>query len=328
MDNSAMQDGRRIAFVGPLALHVLEKLDHLPPGLDVSSVPSMDDLVEAALWADAIVTHDPPPDVADRLAHGLKNAENRLRWLQLVSAGYGNLYDAGMPASLIVTAQNGGSANAVAEHALALLLALSHRIPAAAANQQRKVWQSDDRPEILQLADQTVLIVGFGHIGKRFLDIVHPFGPRIIVASRSPVEDDRISRVYPIVDLHAALADADNIVLAIAGGRATHHLIDSAALAVMRPTATLINVARGSLIDQIALEAALSSGRLAGAGLDVTSPEPLPPQSTLWAAPNLLITPHLAGAGQQTWDNISRLVAANMGKWSNEKPLQGIISIR
>ena len=140
-------------------------------------------------------------------------------------------------------------------------------------------------------------IVGYGQIGREIALRARPFGIRTIAVSRTRKSDDLLDESYTLSELDQALARADIVMLTIALTPETRHLFDRRRLAACKPGVVLINVARGGLVDQQALAAALASGQVGGAGLDVVDPEPLPASDPLWAAPNLIISPHFAGGG-------------------------------
>jgi len=219
-----------------------------------------------------------------------------LRWVETPATGFDQLNGTGVleRADVTVTTVGGLFAPWVAEHAFALLFGLARQIDRFAAAQQRREWVGRG-VELRELSDTTLAIVGLGNIGLAVARAAKAFGMRVLATRRRCDEvPAEVDRMYPPEELPAMLGQADAVVVAVAGTPETVNLIGAAELAAMRPNALLINVARGAVVDEAALAAALAAGRIAGAGLDVFVHEPLPPESPLWTLPNVLITPHIA----------------------------------
>jgi phosphoglycerate dehydrogenase-like enzyme len=229
-----------------------------------------------------------------------------------------------------VTLCNAGAAYAaaVATHAIALLLALQRYIPTALANKTRHAW---DRAFTLQLtmpAASTVIVIGLGPIGREIARLLRAFGARVIGVTRRGLPDSAADEVVPASALRDVLPRADAIVIAAPYDETTRHLIGAGELAVCKKSAALVNVARGGIVEPRALEAALRSATIAGAGLDVTDPEPLPPNEPLWDAPNLIITPHCAGAsGAASGERLTDLVCANLARFMRGEKLQHVVKL-
>lgn len=169
------------------------------------------------------------------------------------------------------------------------------------------------RQPILQ--GKTACLVGVGAIAEHLAPILAAFGMEVIgVSGRGAVPG--FARIYPRAELHAALGAADVTVLLTPLTPQTRHIIDAAALAAMKPGAVLVNIARGGCVDEAALLAALQSGQLAGAGCDVFAEEPLGPQSPLWEAPNLIITPHIGGYADCYAEQALPIVAAQVRRYA------------
>ena len=215
-----------------------------------------------------------------------------LRWVQSNVAGVGdNRLDQVLGPGVTLTSAAGVYADLVAEHALMLILALYRRLPGLLEQQRLDLWQGS---EAGTLDGQTLGIVGAGGIGRATARLAHAFGMRTIGIKRTPGEVPGLDRTLHYEALPQLLAESDVLLLAAPATPQTRGLIDAAALGQMKPTAFLVNVARGSLVVTDDLVRALQEGRIAGAGLDVTDPEPLPAGHPLWHAPGVIITPHQA----------------------------------
>ena len=275
--------------------------DYLPgrvaefPDVRMPIVGSIDDLPALLPDADAMVmlghfyTAQSAPVIK---AHGRK-----LRWIQLTTAGYDSVITHGAPPCAVVTNAGHSHGPMVAEHALMLLLALIRRLPAYGKRQAAHEFDRVIPLPLTTLEEATVAVIGLGGIGRETARRAKAFGAHVLGVSNAGRPEPLVDEVFPAAGLHAALARADAVVIAAALTEATNGLIDTAAIAAMKPGAVLVNIARGAIVQTAPLMAALHSGKLSGAGLDVTDPEPLPPGHPLWDCPNLIITPHISGIG-------------------------------
>ncbi|MGN2640860.1 D-isomer specific 2-hydroxyacid dehydrogenase family protein [Nocardia takedensis] len=221
-----------------------------------------------------------------------------VEWVQLPAAGVEDWFAAGIiqrHPHVRFTSAAGAYAASVAEHALALLLAGVRYLP---EHLRADRWrQQEFFPHVGSLRGKTVTIVGAGGIGRALVPMLIPLGVHVIAVNRSgrPVAGPGIPESVETVaadQLSKVWARTDHVVIAAPATAQTRHLVGADALARLKPASWVVNVARGSLIDTEALVAALSSGTIAGAGLDVTDPEPLPQGHPLWSLPNAIITPH------------------------------------
>ncbi len=216
----------------------------------------------------------------------------RLQWIETPAVGFDQLNGTGvLDGGVAVTTVGGLFAPAVADHVFALLFAMWRRLDEFHAAQQRREWQLR---EVRELQDATMAIVGLGNIGRAVARAAQAFGMRVIGTRRGSGAVEGVERVFAREELPALLAEADVVVLAVAGTPETVNLIGANELACMKRDACLINVARGIVVDEAALAAALAAGRLGGAALDVFVREPLPDESPLWTLPNVIVTPHVA----------------------------------
>jgi phosphoglycerate dehydrogenase-like enzyme len=243
----------------------------------------------------------------------------KLRFVQSISAGtdqYGK--DALRARGIRLASAAGVNANAVAEHAIALLLALARLLPEAVRNQERRFWRGMigalDRRE-QELAGKTLLLVGLGRIGGRIAALAAALGMRVVAVRRDPAAGAAgAHEVHGLDALDRLLPTADVLLLACPLTPETENLVDARRLALLEPGALFVNVARGRCVVEEALVEALASGRLAAAAIDVAREEPLPPDSPLWTAPNLLVTPHTAGETRAYEDRVLDLLLENLAR--------------
>lgn len=252
----------------------------------------------------------------------------KLAFVQSISAGT-DQYDraAFRAAGIRLASAQGVNAHAVSQHAMALILALARQLHLARDNQARRHWRGMIG-EIVRREDElggkTLLIVGLGAIGSRLAGLARAFGMRVIATKRDPSTGaGAADAVFPLAQLMGHLPEADVVALCCPLNADTQGLIGAAALAAMKPSAYLINVARGKVVDEPALIAALADGDIAGAGIDCTVEEPLPAASPLWGLDNAIVTPHTAGETRRYEDNVIDLLLDNLDRqWRGETTLR------
>ncbi len=255
----------------------------------------------------------------------------RLRFIQSASAGVDQYArDKLVAHGIRLASAQGVNARAVSEHAIALILALSRRLPEARDNQAKHFWRGmigDLARREDELGGKTLLIVGLGRIGGRLAMLAKAFDLRVVGVKRNPdAGGDGVDSVHGLDELNELLPHADFVALTCPLTQETENIIDADALARMKPSAFLINVARGRCVDEAALVAALQEGRIAGAGIDVTAEEPLPESSALWDIPNALITPHTAGETRRYEDNVIDILIENLNRlWRDDGVLRNQI---
>lgn len=254
-------------------------------------------------------------------------AAPKLRWIQSFSAGMDKFLFPEIIERDDVQVSNvaGLYASQGGEHAWALLLALTRRVPLAVHNKDAHKWASTD---VVEVAGMTMGVIGMGGFGMEIAK--RALGYDMTVIAVDAVRTDCPSYVHELrpattENLNDMLQRSDIVMMACPLTKETYHLISTEELALMKPTAYLINVTRGGIIDEPALLEALKSGQIAGAGLDVVEKEPLDPASSLWDAPNLIITPHRAGASQHRPRKIFEFFMANLERYlQGEKPVNVI----
>ena len=257
-------------------------------------------------------------------------AAGRLAFIQSISAGTDQYSREALGAAGIrVASAQGANERAVAEHAIALILAMARQIPEARDNQTARKWRGmigDLGKREDELGGKTLVIVGLGRIGSRLAKLAKAFEMRVIATRRDPSKGaGAADEVVGEEDLLGILPQADFVALTCPLTPRTENLIDAKALAAMKPSAYLINVARGKVVNEPALVDAIDRKRVAGAALDCVWEEPLPAASPLWAMPNVLITPHTAGETRRYEDNVIDILLENLGRLERGEALRNQI---
>ncbi len=311
----------RIVLCYPVEGRHREQIAAVAP--DAELVDAGQERVAAELpEADVFCGHAKVPIDWDRVVrHG------RLRWIQSSAAGLDHCLVPSVVASeIVVTSASGVLADQVAEHALALATGLTRSLPVFFRAQQKREFI---RRPTRDLHDSTVGIVGFGGVGRRLAEVLRPFRVRMLATDVFPVDKPSyVDKLWPADRLHDLLAEVDLAFLSAPLTSDTRGMIDATALAAMRPGSLLINMARGPLVVEADLVAALESGHLAGAALDVTEQEPLSPTSRLWDLPNLIITPHVAGQSRFRIDRMTDFFCDNLRRYLAGKPLRNLVDKR
>jgi len=303
-------------------IKALEKVQ----GIDLVALDDVSDVAPVAKDADALIISDPRGVDGANIAAALREPGCKVRWVQLISAGFEGLMAHGVPEGVVVTNQGGAVSPAVAEHGMTLILSMARRMDAIYANSERGEWSKDFTPPQMSVEGRTLAIVGYGNIGRQLARKAKAFDMVVVGLSRSAAEDTYADEMHPMTALHDVLARADVVALCIASTGATRHTMDHAAFAAMKKGAMFINITRGETVDQVALREALVSGHLRSAAIDVTDPEPLPAGDPLWSAPNIVISPHVAGAGGTgTAGRIASVIVENVERFKAGRPLIHLI---
>ena len=294
-------------------------------GVEIAAIDDASQLSTALDGASGIISAGASkytPEVARIVAE----RGEELRWFQTVAAGNDGFVNYGVPDHLQVTGTGGHSAPVVAEHAMALLLAIAHCVPEQLSNMAEGKWDKSFRPRYRSMYGRTALVVGLGNIGREIADRAKAFGMNVIGANRDGRGHPSCDRCVKIADLAQVAGEVDAVLVALALNPDTRHVIDGEVLRAMKPSAFLVNIARGGLVDQDALAAALADGTIAGAGLDVTDPEPLPDGHPFWNTPNLIISPHLGGGGsEESPRRLAANVRANLERFRDGQPLENLL---
>ena len=247
----------------------------------------------------------------------------KLRWLQLFSAGTnGYTEGADFPENVQLTNATGTYGLTISEHLLTMALVLARRFNVYAEQQNQQIWQNAGR--IQSIYGSTVLVHGLGDIGGHFAAQMKALGAHVIAVKHHIYGDEKnADEVYTDADLDKVLPRADIIASSVPGTKATYKIFNSERFALMKPTAIFLNVGRGTNVDLEALCDALDSGKLWGAGLDVTDPEPLPAGHRAWTTENLIITPHSSGGYTlpESRRRFLAILAENLEKFASQQPL-------
>lgn len=279
--------------------------------------------IAALHGADAAIVSDNA--YTARLAEALI-ASPSLKWLQIMTAGYDNATRLGVPTQATITSVGDAFSPSVALHAVALMLAMQRGIPQMTLDKGRRHWSRTLAGTLTMALGRTCTILGYGSIGHEIARMVAPLGMKVIGLNRTGAPHALAAEVHRIEALHDILPRTDVLMVAAPHNPATDKIIGAKELALMKPTALLVNISRGKLVDTPALNAALRAGTIAGAALDVTEPEPLPETDPLWDAPNLIVSPHVAGAaGTFGAERQLEFVGANLKRYLAGEAVQHIV---
>lgn len=313
MTDNAFPPADRLRIVFAHAAYQLGAcFDRRRTGIGFREVRDVEALAAAASEADVIV-------VSGLWRNMLLEKAPGLRFVQSVSAGVDQYDKAAFAARGIrLASAQGVNERAVAEHAIALMLALTRKLHTGRDLQHKRVWRpmiADPAAREDELGGKTMLVVGLGRIGSRVARLAKAFDMRVIGVKRDPSRGaEAVDAAHRFDALPELAAQADVVVLTCPLTPETTGLIDAGILARMKPGAMLVNVARGKVVDEPALVAALAEGRIAAAGIDVTVEEPLGADSPLWGMEQVLVTPHTAGETSRYEDNVVDMLLENIGR--------------
>ena len=245
----------------------------------------------------------------------LKDAKS-LKWLQTASSGIAQYVDRSLYANEDVLLSNavGTYGRAIADHVLGMVIGFNHQLFKYRDQMKQQLWQRYFPTK--DLWDSTMLVIGFGDLGQSVARMAKAHSMRTIVVKRTATaKPDYVDHLYTTDELDAVIGEADYLVICAASTDETAHLIDQKRLGLMKKGSYLINVSRGNIVDQDALIAALENGHLGGAGLDVTTPEPLPADNPLCQMDNVMISPHSSGLSVDCSDQIYELFKENLRRY-------------
>lgn len=315
---------RQVLLVGGRRMPALgERIQAVAPGLSVR-IAADPAAGEAHLAESEIVV------VAARLTPAYATARH-VRWMHLYPTGVDHVtIPALVEAPFVITHKAWASVVPMAEHGMALMLQIARRLAEFRDLQNAREWRRfDDHPAttLIELRGRTLTILGYGRVGRALARRARAFDMRIIGVKRSiEAEVGDLDLLLPTTRLREALAETDFLIVTTPLNDGTVHLIGESELRAMQPTAWLINIGRGPVVDTRAVLRALQEGRLGGAALDVFEAEPLPSSDALWSHPNVIITPHVAGSGPENEREATEEILANLRRFLDGQPLEGILN--
>jgi D-2-hydroxyacid dehydrogenase (NADP+) len=308
-----------------------KQIDLLPFTPELKLTPDQIDNIEAAYYSRDIWegTEKSALSPAAQAFWSILDRTHHMKWLAVYSAGTDQKrYQDAMTRGMRLTTGAGAQADAVGLACVAGVLALARGIPYWLSAQQRREWSplrgKNVPPDI---PGQTAVIIGAGYIGTVIARVLHAAGMKTIGVRRSVKRAQHFDEVLPPSALDGLLPTCDWLVIACPLTPETRNLIDSRRLALMKPGAGIANIARGEIIDEVALAEALKAKRLRHAYLDVFNTEPLPPESPLWDLPNALISPHNAGASTGTYARGVEIFLRNLENYLRGRPMENEASI-
>jgi D-2-hydroxyacid dehydrogenase (NADP+) len=291
------------------------------PEVRVVHLPDYDRLPEELPDTDIFIGASLRPE---QFSHARK-----LKWIHSTAVGVSQLmYPELRNSGIILTNPSGIFSAPMAEHTMGLMISLARNFPDSVRYQDRGQWgqQPISEQPLTELNGQLLLIVGYGSIGRELARRARAFDMRVWGVTRSGEGDTTlVEKILPVAKLEDALTHADYIVLAAPETHETQQLIGAAQIAKIKRGARLVNVGRGSLLDETALMRALEASALSGAALDVASTEPLPVDSPLWKTRNLFITPHTSGVSDRLWQKETRLLMDLLERWFDGRELFNVV---
>jgi phosphoglycerate dehydrogenase-like enzyme len=251
-----------------------------------------------------------------------------LKWVQLISAGVPQeLCSVALRRNLIVTNLSGLYGPTIAEHCLAMLTFLARNLHTVVRNQLQAKWDRSVMHRLTDLHGATLGVIGLGDIGQAIARLAKAYGMRVIGCRRTDRPVPGVDRVFPLAELHAMLAEADHLAVAAPLTAQTQGMLGPAEFAALRPGAFYVNVSRGAIAQEAALLAALQAGKVAGAGLDVFTKEPLPANHPFWWLPQVLVSPHYSGETVNLSAQPAARFERNLAAWSTGRELEGLVDL-
>lgn len=309
----------RIVLCYPVEKKHIEQISAAMPEAEVIDA-GQEHIAEELFAADIFCGHAKVPVDWDSVVR-----QGRLQWIQSSAAGMDHcLVPSVIESNITVTSASGVLSDQVAEHSIALFTAWTRSLPTFFRAQQKKEFIRRPTRDLIRA---TVGIVGLGGVGRRLAELLAAFECRILATDLFPVDKPaHVESLWPAERLPDLLPLVDILSLHAPLNATTRNMIDAAAIAKMKKGSLLANMARGPLVAHDDMVAALRSGHLAGAVMDVTEPEPLPPGSPLWEMPNVIITPHVGGQAAWRIDAMTDLFCRNLARWKKGLPLINYLS--
>ena len=264
------------------------------------------------------------------IASLLKKSAKKLRWIQAGSDGLDKFVIPGIPDGVVITNTSGTKGRTISEHAMGLWIALHQKIHEFERLRVSRDWNgylAKMRKETGSIEGHTLVLLGYGNIGKEIARKAKVFDTQVIAANRSGTGDGSADRIVKIENIRDVLPEADALIFCMPFTKETRGLIGKVELGLMKSSAVIVNVARGELIDTDAMVEALKNGKLAGAGIDVTEPEPLPADHALWDFENVIISPHVAGHGGPLYERLGELYTDNIERFIRGDSLRNVVNL-
>lgn len=296
------------------------------PGVEFVKVDGPKALAREIADADVLTVTNPWYDA--EIAAVVDARGQSLKWIQFATVGIDTAAEAGLPEGVVVTNVRGVRTGILSSHAIALMLGVMRGIHRYQPFREAHQWGREEMfPFLVPPEEGTMVLAGMGEIGRDIARKAKAFDMTVIGVSRAGEAGGDFDRVVRREALREVLPDADVLMLALPYDPSTHHLVGAAEFAAMKPTAVVVNIARGPIIDEAAMIAALRDNRILGAGLDVYETEPLPSESPLWDMDNVLMEPHLAGQGGMAQRRrLRELFEDNMRRFLAGEPLRNRIN--
>jgi phosphoglycerate dehydrogenase-like enzyme len=312
-------------FAGGLSAEQVAELATVAPNVTIVTGLNRQSALERAAEADGIDGRLVSPELLEKAA--------KLVWVHSPSAGVDRLVTIpgiGDRDSLVVTNARGVHGPAIADHAMAMLLSLTRQLGHYQQAMEKERWERSEPPvRPIALQGRTMLVVGIGGIGTEIGRRAHGFGMRVLATRRSDAPaPEFVERVGKPEELKSMVGEADVVAICVPLTNETENLFDTGMFAAMKRGCYVINIARGKVVNTDALIAAMNDGRVAGAALDVTDPEPLPPGHALWKTPNVIITPHVAADGELTDQRWWALYKENIRRFGAGEPLLNCVDVK
>lgn len=248
----------------------------------------------------------------------------RLKWIQAATGGVENWTRRGDMAGVVLTCARGIHRVQMPENILAAVLHVTKAFGRCREAQEQRQWS---RLTFDLVAGKTLGIVGLGAIGAELARKAAALEMRVIGVRKTPQPTPFVEAVYPLAEIDAVLSQSDHVVLVVPVTPETDSLVDAARLSRMKPGAWLHNFARGEIVVDADLIAAVTEGRIAGAVLDAFRQEPLPTEHPFWSTPNILVLPHVGGRHPSKHESFGELLAENISRWVAGEPLQGVVDV-
>ena len=323
-DMPGWEKPRRIVVWTPFGPQLAEQLEAVAPGVELVAVSNAKEAAVAAPGSQAVI------GFCDQ---SVLDKADKVHWVQVYFAGVEDCVSLpGMQSGIVLTNGQRLSSTTIADHTIALTYALVRGLDVFHGNQAQGAWDrssSSDLRSFGELSGRTMLVVGLGGIGTQVAQRANALGMRILATRGSRREGPDYVEYVGLSDEAIKLAtEADIVVNAVPLTDSTRGMFNKAFFAAMKPSAYYISVGRGQSTVTADLLEALNSGQIAGAGLDVTEPEPLPADHPLWSTPRVIITPHVAASSAETLVRIQALVAENLRRYVAGEPLLSRVDIQ